>query len=74
MKKWLFSILISLSITCELCNAQVDSYWNVENGDLIRQIDFDGLLALEKTNQEFFVYIYMDECGVCEHVKPLVLS
>ena len=74
MKKWLFSILISLAITCDLCDTELDSYWNVENGDLIRQIDFDGLLALEKSNQEFFVYIYMDQCGVCEHVKPLVLS
>jgi hypothetical protein len=74
MIKWLFSIFISLAITCELCDAHLDEYWNVENGDLVRQIDFDGLLALEKANQEFFVYIYMDECGVCEHVKPMVLS
>jgi len=72
--KWIFSVLISFLITCQLCEAHLDEYWNVENGDLIRQIDFDGLLALEKSNQEFFVYIYMDECGVCAHVKPLVLN
>ena len=67
--KWVLSFLLWATV-----HAIADDYWNVENGELLRQIDFEGLLKLEQANQEFFVYIYMKDCGICEKVKPMLLE